>query len=57
MINTKTSPVENKVRDLINLIAVYNHEDSSEGKKICNESAKALNKGLRELAQMIANLA
>lgn len=55
MVNTKE--VENKIRDLINLVQVYNTlEEEGEAKKIEDDAAEDLQKKLRELAQMVAEI-
>jgi len=45
---------ENKIRDLINLISVYNNEEEQDaGKKIEDSVASELKQKLQEIAQML----
>jgi len=50
--------VENKIRDLINLIQVKTLEEleTGEGKKIEEDTANELKASLRELAKMIGKI-
>ena len=46
--------VEDKVRDLINLVSVYNNEEEQDaGKKIEDSVANELKEKLQEIAQML----
>ncbi len=50
----KISEVENKVRDLINLVSVMNEEEEEGGtKKIEDESAAQLKEKLQEIASLL----
>lgn len=53
----KMKEVENKIRDLINLVSVYNtEEEEGEGKKIEDDAAADLKVRLQEIAKMIASI-
>ena len=54
-----TRPIANKIRDLINWIAVMNKEElrEGEGKKIEDDTAKGLKMKLQEIASMLGQLA
>ncbi|MEM4270707.1 MAG: hypothetical protein QXO70_01270 [Candidatus Pacearchaeota archaeon] len=53
----KMKEVENKIRDLINLVSVYNtEEEEGEGKKIEDDAAADLKARLQEIAKMIASI-
>lgn len=50
----KVKEVENKIRDLINTIQVYNTiEEEGEAKKVEDDAAADLKAKLQEIAQMI----
>ncbi len=45
---------ENKIRDLINLVSIYNNEEEQDaGKKIEDEAASELKEKLQEIAQLL----
>lgn len=51
----KIKEVENKIRDLINVVQVYNTiEEEGEAKKIEDDAAADLKVKLQEIAQMIS---
>jgi hypothetical protein len=54
MANTK--PVADKIRDLINWVEILKEEEleAGEGRKIEEDTAKVLEKKLREIAQLLA---
>ena len=50
----KIKEAENKIRDLINQVQLYNtEEEEAEGKKVEDDAAAALKKKLQELAQLV----
>ena len=50
----KISEIENKIRDLINLVSVMNEEEAEGGtKKIEDESAAQLKEKLQEIANLL----
>ena len=53
-----TKDVENKIRDLINLVQVKNQEElkAGEGKKIEDDAADELKNELRNLAKLVGKL-
>ena len=53
--NVDTKAIANKIRDLINWIAVMNKEElrEGEGKKIEDDTAKGLKMKLQEIAKML----
>jgi len=54
---SKMKEVENKIRDLINLIQVYNTvEEEGEAKKIEDDAAADLKNKLQEIAKMVASI-
>lgn len=53
----KIKGAENKIRDLINLVQVYNtEEEPEEGKKIEDDAAKDLKAKLQEIAKIIGEI-
>ncbi len=53
----KLKGVENKIRDLINLVQVYNtEEEPEEGKEIEDDAAKDLKAKLQEIAKMVGEI-
>jgi hypothetical protein len=53
----KIKGAENKIRDLINLIQVYNtEEEPEEGKKIEDDAAKDLKAKLQEIAKIVGEI-
>ena len=57
MPNNALKQAEDKIRDLINLIAVFNKEElkEGEGKKIEDDAAKVLKQKLQEIAKLIGS--
>lgn len=54
---SKIKVVENKIRDLINLVQVYNTvEEEAEGKKIEDDAAADLKTKLQEIAKMVGEI-
>jgi hypothetical protein len=54
---SKIKAVENKIRDLINLVQVYNtEEEEGEGKKIEDDAAADLKAKLQEIAKAIGEI-
>jgi hypothetical protein len=50
----KTKEVEDKIRDLINAVQVYNtEEEEGEGKKVEDDAAAALKGKLQEIAKLV----
>ena len=51
----KIKEIENKIRDIINWVAILNKEELKlgEGKKIEDDTAKVLKKKLQQIAQLI----
>jgi len=50
----KTKEVEDKIRDLINQVQVYNtEEEEGEGKKVEDGAAAALKGKLQEIAKLV----
>jgi len=51
----KIKEIENKIRDIINWVAILNKEEIKigEGKKIEDDTAKVLKKKLQQIAQLI----
>lgn len=55
--NGKTKEAEDKIRDILNLVAVYNNEEEDgEGKKLDDDAAKELKKKLQELSKIVGKL-
>jgi len=53
----KIKEAENKIRDLINLVSVYNTvEEEAEGKKIEDDAAADLKAKLQEIAKLVGNI-
>jgi hypothetical protein len=53
----KTKEVEDKIRDLINDIEVYNEEEvESEGKEIEDDAAASLKGKLQEIAKLVGDI-
>jgi hypothetical protein len=53
----KTKEVEDKIRDLINDIEVYNEEEvESEGKEIEDDAAVSLKGKLQEIAKLVGDI-
>lgn len=54
---SKIKAAENKIRDLINLVQVYNtEEEAGEGKKVEDDAAADLKAKLHEVAKMIGEI-
>ncbi len=53
--NEKIKQIEDKIRDLINMISVMNNEDINGGdvNYVGDEAAKSITEKLREIAKMI----
>ena len=53
----KMKEVENKIRDLVNLVSVYNTvEEEGEGKKIEDDAAADLKAKLQDVAKLISSI-
>lgn len=53
----KLKEVENKIRDVINLVSVYNNEEEQdEGKLVEDEAATELKKRLQDLAKIVETI-